>query len=176
MVDERSKRRPVARDIDDEDRLVVEPELLPGDDLEGLVERAEAAGQHGEGVGQLEHPAFALVHAVDDDELADAGMADLAIVQVVGNDAGDAAAAGERRIGHEPHQPDPAAAIDEFDAGFGEERAEPDRRRAVSLIDPPGRAAINANTPNHRHSCRHSLHVTTTMLHRRAAAKTAYED
>jgi len=44
VVDEAQQLLPVAGDVDDDDRLVVEAELLPGDDLEGLVERAEAAG------------------------------------------------------------------------------------------------------------------------------------
>ena len=81
---ELEQRRPIAGDVDDHDRLVVQAELLPGDDLERLVERAEAARQHREGIGHLEHAALALVHAVDDDELAEPGMADLAVVEMAG--------------------------------------------------------------------------------------------
>ena len=56
--------------LDDHDGLVVQPELLPGDAFERLVERAEPAGQNGEGVRPLDHALLALVHGADDDEFA----------------------------------------------------------------------------------------------------------
>src|SRR3546814_9019778 len=55
MVHKIQKRPPVAVLVDQHDRLVVQPELLPGDDLEGFVERAEASGQNDESVGPFDH-------------------------------------------------------------------------------------------------------------------------
>src|SRR3546814_19216872 len=69
MVHKIQKRPPVAVLVDQHDRLVVQPELLPGDDLEGFVERAEASGQNDESVGPFDHHPLAGMHAVDDVEL-----------------------------------------------------------------------------------------------------------
>src|SRR5579863_5938151 len=113
MLDEPEERRPVAVDVDDHDRLVVKPQLLPGDDLDRLVERAEAARQHHEAVGELEHALLARMHAGNDDHLAYPGMPDLAVAQQLRNDADDTAFGGERRIGGQSHEADMAAAIDE---------------------------------------------------------------
>ncbi len=44
-------------------------ELHPGHLLDDLLQRADAARQRDEGVGQLEHLAFALVHVARDDQL-----------------------------------------------------------------------------------------------------------
>src|ERR1700756_755801 len=95
IADELEQLVPIAADIDDEDRLVVQAELLPGDHLEGLVERAEPARQNREGVRHLEHAALALVHRADDEKLANAAMPDLLVVKMRRNDAGDPAAAGD---------------------------------------------------------------------------------
>src|SRR5665213_4468641 len=45
MVEKAQQRRPITLDVDDEDRLVVQSQLLPGDDFEHLLERAEPARQ-----------------------------------------------------------------------------------------------------------------------------------
>ena len=49
----------------------------------------------------------------DDPQLCDAGVSDFARHEVLRDDADDAAAGAERRIGDGPHQPDVAAAVDE---------------------------------------------------------------
>src|SRR5215470_12441436 len=54
VVDQLEQRLPEAVDVDQDDRLVVQPQLPPGQHLEGLVERAEAAGEDREGVGAIE--------------------------------------------------------------------------------------------------------------------------
>ena len=115
MLEEREQRRPISGDVDDDERLVVQAELPPGDHLDGLVERAEAARQHGEGVGDLEHALLALMHAADDDHVSDTGMRHFAVVEMTRDDAGDAPAGGKRGIGKRAHEADAAAAIDELD-------------------------------------------------------------
>src|SRR5215813_9203743 len=74
LVDQRAERRPIAVDVQEQDRLVMQLQLPPGQHLERLVERPETAGQDDEGVGQLEHQALALVHAGDDAQVGDAVM------------------------------------------------------------------------------------------------------
>ena len=51
MVEQRAQRLPVPGDIDEKDRLVVQRELTPGQDLEKLIQRSDAARQHRKGTG-----------------------------------------------------------------------------------------------------------------------------
>src|SRR6185312_14025369 len=151
MLEEVDERRPISRDVGDDHRLAVQAELPPGQHLDGLVERAEAAGQYRESVGQLEHALLALMHAGDDDQVLNAAMRHFAVVEMTRHDAGDAAAGGERGVGERAHEPDAAAAIDELDAGLREQRAETRRRLAVAGVDARRRAAIDAQALDHRH-------------------------
>src|SRR5690606_18842717 len=95
VIDEVQERVPVTVEVNQHDRLVVQPKLPPGQNLERLVERAEAARQDGKGVRQLDHQALAGVHAVDDMQLGHAAVADLAGVEEFGNDPDHLAAAVE---------------------------------------------------------------------------------
>src|SRR6516165_10552992 len=45
IIDEAQEALPIAGDIDQEDGLVMQAELAPGEHLEGLVQRAETTGQ-----------------------------------------------------------------------------------------------------------------------------------
>jgi len=49
--------------------------------------------QHRKGIGALGHDALAVVHRIDNDELADAPMREFSVAQCGGDDADDAAAA-----------------------------------------------------------------------------------
>jgi hypothetical protein len=71
-------------------------------------------------------------------------MGELGIAKARWDDAGDNAAAGERGIGEETHQPDPAAAIDEPDPRRGETGAELACRLPVLAIDCPRRSTVHA--------------------------------
>src|SRR3546814_11453846 len=64
MLDQAQQRVPVAVEVHQDDRLVVQLELTPGDDLEGLVQGAEAAGQRAEGVGAPGHALLAIGRAM----------------------------------------------------------------------------------------------------------------
>ncbi len=99
--------------VDQDDRLVVHAELAPGDDLERLVQRAHAAGQNDEGLGQVEHHALAGVHAVDDLEFREAAVAELGLLQVFRDDADDLATRRQRGFRDRTHEADAAAAIDQ---------------------------------------------------------------
>ena len=89
-------------------------------------------------VAALGHQALALVHGVDDVQLREPGMADLALHQRARDHADHAAAGGERRVRHAAHQAGAAAAVDELPAalrdaaphcggGRGEGRVRPSR-------------------------------------------------
>ena len=66
-----------AADVEQADGLRVEFELGPGEDFGELFERAEAAGQGDETVGQVFHECFALVHALDDAQFGEFNFADV---------------------------------------------------------------------------------------------------
>src|SRR5947208_15111931 len=55
MIEKGKQGRPVAADVDEQDRLVVQPKLLPADDLEHLVEGSDAARQERKGIRLLGH-------------------------------------------------------------------------------------------------------------------------
>src|SRR5439155_2609725 len=50
MIDERLEFLPIAGDVHDDDRLVMQQELLPGNDFECFLDRADPPGEDGEGV------------------------------------------------------------------------------------------------------------------------------
>ena len=62
--DRGQQRRGRTGDVAQQDRLVVQPKLSPGDDLDGLVQRAQPARQRHERVRLREHALLAAVHAV----------------------------------------------------------------------------------------------------------------
>ncbi len=146
MVEQIAQLLPIARDIDQKDRLVVQPKLAPGEDFEGLVERADAARQDRESIRPFGHQPLAVVHAAGDDEFAGAWMRQLGIAQPVRDDADDPAARHQSRIGKHPHQPDPPAAKDQLDACLRQGFAQLPRGGAVTQIEPDGRAAIDAKS------------------------------
>ena len=69
VIEQDAERVPEARDIDDQDRLLVAAELRPGELLDQFLERADAAGQRHEGIGLVEHGLLAHVHVGRDDDL-----------------------------------------------------------------------------------------------------------
>ena len=96
----------------------MQPEHPPGPGLEQLLERARGAGQRDEGVGEVGHHGLALVHRLHDLQPGQAGVRHLVVHQVLGDDADDLAAGGQRGVGDDAHQPDVPAAVDDADAGL----------------------------------------------------------
>ena len=70
-------------------------------------------------------------------------MADFEVVQVVGDDANHRPAGGQGGIGHDPHQPDLAAAKNEPDAGCGEQRSQLRGRLPIAVFMANVGAAVN---------------------------------
>ena len=91
-------------------------ELAPRPDFEQLLEGADATGQREKRVAAFGHHHLALVHGLDDMQLVQPGVAELARHQRLRDHADDRRAGGERRIGHDAHQPGTPAAVDELPA------------------------------------------------------------
>src|SRR6185436_4954340 len=104
-----------------------------------------AARQHDEGLRQVEHHAFACVHAVDDLEIGQAAVAELGLLQVFRDDTDDLAAGRQRRVRHGPHEADSAAAIDETYAVLRERAADIGSNFEEGFGCAVGGAAIDAN-------------------------------
>ena len=147
-VEEGEQPLVIALDVEHAAGLAVNAELRPGQHLEGLLERAHAAGKRDEAVGARRHRRLALVHRVDHHELAEAVVGDLLGDQRARDDADDLAAALEHRIGDRPHQPDAGAAVHQPAAALDQHRAELARRvdelRAITRARP----AKNADCPH----------------------------
>ena len=121
---------PVTALVDDHDRLGVQAQCAPGQDLEELLEGADAARQDHEGVGALEHFVLALVHRLDHHGLGERRMARLATHQEAGDDADRLAARLQRGVGQHAHQADAAPAIDQGYALARQQLAQPRGRVA----------------------------------------------
>ena len=122
VVEHRGEPVVVAAHVEQAARLGVQAELGPGRDLEELLERPEAAGQRHERVRQLGHLRLALVHRVDDPQVAQPGVGDLAVDQRLRDHADHLGAGRERRVGHDAHQADVGAAVDDAEPALGELR------------------------------------------------------
>ena len=68
-IEQHQQRVPEPIDIGEHDRLLMLLELRPGELLDELLERAEAARQRHESIGAHEHQVLSLMHVVDHDEL-----------------------------------------------------------------------------------------------------------
>ena len=91
-------------------RLPCRPSCVHVHRLEGLLERADAAGQRDETVGELRHQRLALVHRLDHVERAEVAVArPLLRGAQRGSTPITSPAGGQRRVGDDAHQTDVAA-------------------------------------------------------------------
>ena len=144
MIEKGAQRGPVAVDVDEQDRLVVQPKLLPADDLQHLVESSDPARQYRKAIRLLGHQPLALVHAADDDQFGHAAMSHLGIAKMRRDNAGHFSFGGERGVRQQAHQPDPRPAIDELDSRPSQLRPELARGIPVFRLDRTGGAAVDA--------------------------------
>jgi hypothetical protein len=124
VVDQGKQPVVEAGDVQDADRLAVQPELRPGDHLEQLLERAEAAREGDHGVRQLGHQRLPLVHALHDSEVGQAVVGELFRGERLGDDARHLAAGPHRRVRHDPHQAHAPAAVDQADVALRQQLAQ----------------------------------------------------
>ena len=139
---------PVAVDVQHAHGLGVNTELRPRQDLECLVEGAEASRQRDEPVHERSHRGLALVHRADDSQFGEARVGELTRHERLRDDADDLAAMAEHRVGQHAHQPDRAAAVHQTELARDQLGAEPPRRLRVGRARALRRAAEHAD-PSH---------------------------
>ena len=123
----------------------MDAELLPGEDLDQLLERADPARQGHERVRELGHQRLALVHRLHDVQLGQAAVGDLAVHELLRDHADDLAAGLQRGVGQRAHQADRRAAVDDADAAADERPREVLGRLQVDRVRPEARAAVDAD-------------------------------
>ena len=131
IIDQGQQRRPVFCNIDNDNRLVMQPELPPGINLEKFIHRAESTGQDDEGIRKIDHHQ----PPVRDFFVGDMGW----------NNAGDLPPLRHNRIGDNAHQPDMAATVDKAQPRSGQNGAQRFSSLLEHGINPPRRPAIDAN-------------------------------
>src|SRR5208282_2239207 len=87
VLEECDQRVEVAVHVEDADRLLMNTQRAPAQDLEELLERADPAGKGEEGRRLRRHQRLALVHAGDDMELGESVVRDLLRCEGVGDHA-----------------------------------------------------------------------------------------
>jgi hypothetical protein len=149
---ERAQRRVVVAVAEQHGRLLVLADLAQREHLEQLVERAEAARQHQEGVGARHQLALAARHVVDDEQLGEPRMRQLAGDHAVRDHADHAPARAQRRVGQHAHQPDRRAAVHQLDAGAGQGPAgRGSQRRVARIVAGPRREEHGDRRRRHAH-------------------------
>jgi hypothetical protein len=125
----------------------VQPQLLPREDLEELVEGAEAPREDREGVGQAAHLLLPLVHRARHDLPRDPLVGQLLRGEEGGDDPRHLSAARQDRVGQHPHQPDGAAAEHQVDPLLRHAGAQGPGLLAERLGEVVARAAEHAEAP-----------------------------
>lgn len=138
-----------AADVDEERRLLVQAERLPGEHLEHLFECAEASGKHEKSISQLTHHGFASVHVGGDVQLGQGVVRYLEIYEQLGDDADDASTVKKRRLGDGAHQADVSAAVDQTNVLLGERTAKLDGCSMIGGVYPIRGGAKDSNVADH---------------------------
>ncbi len=87
-----------AVDVNEDRRLLMQTERLPGENFKHLFEGAEASGQDKKGIGQLPHHGLAGVHIGRDVEFGKSAMGDFEIDEDLRDNSDDAPAVEQRRF------------------------------------------------------------------------------
>ena len=139
-------------DVEEHHRSRHQPQLVPRQQLERLIEGAEAAREHDDAVGQLGHAGLASMHGRLDIQFGEALVSHLAFDELLGHDADGFAAATHHCIGHHPHQPDVTSAEDQPMAALR------DRLTQGRCGAEVGRIVAGARSAEHADVLRRRLH------------------
>lgn len=124
VIHQRFQRLPESEGVEKGDGLLVNSEHPPGHHLEGLVERAEAAWEHGERLGQVGDAGLAVVEGGHDLQAREALVRNLPVHQHLGEHAHHRPAFGQRSIGDRAHQARRGASVDDAEAALHRQLAQ----------------------------------------------------
>ena len=113
----------VVLEIEQSARLAVESELCPCQYLRNLVQSSQPAGQRDEGIGELDHHRFPLMHGADDSQFGQEAGRRLEAKQGLGDDADHFPSGIKRTAGDGAHESEPTTAIDDADPRLRQARA-----------------------------------------------------
>ncbi len=104
--------------IQDEDPLVVDAQLIPGQHFEEFIQRTESTRQDDGGIAFFVDGSFPFMHVAGDDQLRKSLMLMFAVAQDDGDHPSGMTTCGEMPVGHCPHQAFSTSAIYDVDAGL----------------------------------------------------------
>src|SRR5690606_35282032 len=131
--------------VEDDQRLVVHAQHPGGPDLHQLLQGADAAGQHQEGVAAPVHLALAGPHVGGADQLVVVLARDLDADQRLGDDSDGAGAPGPGGPGDRAHAGDPGAAADQRVTAPGQFGPGPFGEVDETSVDPVAGGAEHAD-------------------------------
>ena len=169
-IQERHQLVVVPGDIQQAARLALQAHLRPAPGFEQLVQRADAARQRQEGVGQFPHADLALGERADDVECREAVVTDLALVQEPRDHADHATTRTQRRVRNGSHQADVGAAVYQRPAAAGDLPPHVTGGRHEARIVAGGRAAEDADRG---HACNERMNAAGSS--RRSSTSTSAE-
>ena len=102
----------VAAGIEQDDGMKVEPQLFPRNGFQQFFQRAAAAGQGDDGIGEVGHALFAAVYVGGDYEFFEAGVVPPVVVHELRNDSRDFASLLHHGIGQRAHESLSAGPVD----------------------------------------------------------------
>ena len=120
-------------------------QLNPGHLLNDFLKRSNSAWHRDEGIRHFKHLALSLVHVARDNQIVSASHRMLSRDEKLWDDAGHFATVIEHRLCDCAHHANGAAAENQPNAVFGENRAEGTSALDKGRIDAGSRSAIDAN-------------------------------
>ena len=128
----------------------MQTELSPGYRLTEFFKRAEPAWKRNERVRQLCHEGFAFVHGLDDVQVGETQVCNLAVRKRSREDPDDFSPFGQHGVCEYSHQAYARSAVDETNAAIGKLASKRNGRCTVDIVGPGTRAAKHTN-PAQRH-------------------------
>lgn len=150
-------KQPVVKtvDVEQNNRLPMQPKRMPGQHLKEFLERAEAAWKCNKSVSPLANQGLTSVHGIGDVKLCDAVVCNFEIDQHLGDHPDYPAAGGKRSLGHGAHQSNSCATVDDADVVLCQCAAQHLCGPAVDRISAVGRRTEDCYVLNGNDRWRH---------------------